>query len=346
MIFEPNGPAPVGSSNSSSRGAVKVAATALMFGVIAGPLAAAAPASAQLKTEPAPPTRPNGTIIACYDRGDHSLRLVTRDEWDARTSPQLCTANERRIVWGSEGAEGQRGKKGDTGAKGEKGDTGAAGDIGVTGAQGVAGAMGPQGPQGVAGATGAQGPVGVTGPAGIDGVAGPPGVAGPIGPEGPGGPQGVAGPDGAVGSIGPQGSIGATGLTGADGATGATGATGLTGADGATGPQGPPGQTGATGPQGPAGSAAAVVYRSVTTNSLTTGTLAAVTASCQPGEVAIGGGWDGTHHGNNMYAYDSHPSEANGTVDTTSPTSWTVWALAENPQSAAFTTYVVCAPTS
>jgi hypothetical protein len=76
------------------------------------------------------------------------------------------------------------------------------------------------------------------------------------GPRGPAGPQGPAGPEGA---------------------TGARGAEGATGARGAEGPPGP------EGPQGPAGPGNLTVRQ----GAQGAGTS---TASCDPGEVAVGGG--------------------------------------------------------
>src|SRR4051794_6316341 len=182
---------------------------------------------------------------------------------DVHARITLCWSHHDRVVRFSRNGECARTErrvvlgKGDTGAQGPSGPQGPTGAIGATGVTGADGATG---------ATGAQGATGATGPSG-----------GPIGPTG------VTGATGATGAQGPTGPTGATGV----GTTGATGGTGAQGVTGATGPTGA-GATGATGPTGSAGVNA--FHKVVVTNSaVVTGS---VTASCNPGEVVTGGGFD------------------------------------------------------
>ena len=107
----------------------------------------------------------------------------------------------------------------------------------------------------------------------------------PAGPRGPAGPQGPAGPEGAAGA------------RGAEGATGARGAEGAPGPQGPQGPAGPTNLTVRTGPQG----------------------VGSATASCNPGEVAVGGG--GLSQGGSLTT--SIPEGAG-------PSSWFVEASGQN----------------
>lgn len=122
---------------------------------------------------------------------------------------------------------------------------------------------------------------------------------------------------------GPQGATGATGATGPQGPRGANDATGATGPQGPQGPQGPrgpKGDTGATGPQGPAGTFGSVTVRS-TPGTIPSGAQVATTVTCNPGEVAVGGGAsfgpdNGTGEGDAVIE-SSRPNPATGT-----PTGW------------------------
>lgn len=102
----------------------------------------------------------------------------------------------------------------------------------VEGAQGLQGIQGPVGPQGAQGPKGEQGVKGEKGDTGDTGPQGVQGVQGPIGPEGP------------------QGLKGETGATGPKGETGPQGPTGPQGDAGPVGPQGPKGEQGEQGIQG------------------------------------------------------------------------------------------------
>jgi len=90
------------------------------------------------------------------------------------------------------------------------------------------------------------------------------GLPGTVGPEGPPGPPGPPGPAGATGPVGPQGEPGAPG---------------------ASGPQGP------AGPMGPSGPAGTTTLRTRSQTGLAQARLGgSAVASCEPGEVATGGG--------------------------------------------------------
>lgn len=98
------------------------------------------------------------------------------------------------------------------------------------------------------------------------------------------GPQGDQGPQGETGAQGPQGEQGIQGATGPQGPEGPQGQQGV---PGGTGPQGPPG------PQGPAGSSITPsVYTAPGPVSAFSNGLATSTASCQTGDIVLGGGFD------------------------------------------------------
>lgn len=91
----------------------------------------------------------------------------------------------------------------------------------------------------------------------VEGAQGPQGIQGPVGPQGAQGPkgeQGVNGEKGDTGDTGPQGVQGVQGPIGPEGPQGLKGETGATGPKGETGPQGPTGPQGDAGPVGPQGS--------------------------------------------------------------------------------------------
>lgn len=90
----------------------------------------------------------------------------------------------------------------------------------------------------------------------IEGAQGPQGIQGPVGPQGvqgPKGEQGIKGEKGDTGDTGPQGVQGVQGPIGPEGPQGLKGETGDTGPKGETGPQGPTGPQGDVGPVGPQG---------------------------------------------------------------------------------------------
>jgi hypothetical protein len=137
---------------------------------------------------------------------------------------------------------------------------------------GAVGPQGPTGPKGDTGPPGLTGPTGATGPQGLTGPKGDTGAQGPTGPKGDTGAQGPAGPTGATGPQGPAGP------------TGATGPQGLTGPKGDTGPQGP------AGPAGPNGASGYQLKQASTP--LAPGLIVVGTLLCDPGKVAVGGGWN------------------------------------------------------
>jgi collagen triple helix repeat protein len=107
------------------------------------------------------------------------------------------------------------------------------------------------------------------------------------GTQGPQGPQGPKGDTGATGATGPQGA------PGPKGDTGATGARGPQGIQGGRGEQGEPGTPGTPGPNQilPAN----LYYNpgnQVTITGSIPGTPGNSTATCQPGDIAIGGNFD------------------------------------------------------
>jgi hypothetical protein len=90
----------------------------------------------------------------------------------------------------------------------------------------------------------------------VEGAQGPQGIQGPVGPQGAQGPkgeQGVKGEKGDTGDTGPQGVQGVQGPIGPEGPQGLKGEKGDPGAKGETGPQGPTGPQGDAGPVGPQG---------------------------------------------------------------------------------------------
>jgi hypothetical protein len=194
-----------------------------------------------------------GEISGCYNNNNGGQLRIL-------SGGATCDGKkETAISWNSQGIQGLQGiqgVKGDTGATGQQGIQGETGAIGATGAQGE------KGDTGDTGATGAQGEKGDTGDTGATGA------------------QGEKGDTGATGAQGEKGDPGATGAPGEKGEKGETGAMGATGA---TGAQGEKGETGATG-------AAASTSASVRSS---TGSAFTVTALCDAGQVAMGGGFSG-----------------------------------------------------
>lgn len=198
---------------------------------------------------------------------------------------------------GIQGPQGPQGLQGPAGEKGDKGDTGLA-ELNIKGNWDVAttyalndfvnydgkayvsmvaanvglqpdtnpdawmqfaveGAQGPQGIQGPVGPQGAQGPKGEQG------------VKGEKGDTGDTGPQGVQGVQGPIGPEGPQGLKGDKGGQGEQGETGPQGPTGPQGDAGPVGPQGPKGEQGEQGIQGIRGLGTFRTSTSLTTSSTT-----------------------------------------------------------------------------
>lgn len=121
---------------------------------------------------------------------------------------------------------------------------------------------------------------------------------GPEGPQGRRGPPGIQGPKGGIGRVGPQGSKGDTGDMGPPGPIGLQGPKGDQGEKGDIGSQGPKGDTGDTGPQGPPGPQNAVIRTALveiegTPPGVPPGPalFKAATVGCEPGEVAVSGGY-------------------------------------------------------
>ena len=108
---------------------------------------------------------------------------------------------------------------------------------------------------------------------------------GQTGPAGPAGPVGAPGPQGEVGAPGPQGEVGAPGP---QGEVGAPGPQGEVGAPGPQGEVGAPGPQGEVGPAGPVNTYVVSAMASIPKK--TTGTVSAV---CNIGDVALGGGFSG-----------------------------------------------------
>lgn len=309
-------------------------------------------------------------IVACVDRTSGKLRVLTAAQvkkMRATDQARRCKTSEQVIRWSVEAERGAVGPAGATGAAGQAGATGAVGPAGATGA------AGPQGVQGVTGATGATGGTGITGPTGLagpqgiqgeQGVTGATGATGATGSTGATGATGVAGPTGDIGPMGIQGVTGATGATGATGVTGAVGVTGQAGPTGANGNQGPTGAVGPTGAQGPVGNVGptgatgstgatgpagnVAVYTNATTVSTSTlpfdagtnGNQGNVTAACNPGDQAIGGGSHGASTQTDVWVYDSFPSTAAGAPETGSAAAWTVFFWTSAPRNV--TTYAIC----
>ena len=134
------------------------------------------------------------------------------------------------------------------------------------------------------------------------------------------------------GQTGPVGVRGVTGLQGAPGANGATGLQGAPGANGATGLQGAPGANGANG-------ATNVVVRQGTASSVANGVSGIVTAQCNAGERATGGGNSVSGLGG-WQVIESFPTP--GTAGST-PTGWRVGATNNTGISNNLVAIVVCA---
>jgi hypothetical protein len=143
---------------------------------------------------------------------------------------------------------------------------------------------------------------------------------GKTGPQGPKGDKGDAGPQGAKGDKGDAGPQGAKGDAGPQGPKGDTG------------PQGPKGDTG---PQGPSGTAS---IRSNSNSNASSNATQTLTAMCDSGQVATGGG--GSIDSSNAYLYANAPIFSNGV-----PVGWTASA-AKSGGNGQYTlrVYVLCGP--
>lgn len=219
-------------------------------------------------------TGPKG---ATGDRGPEGPQGVQGLTGPAGPKGEMGPQGEQGLQ-GVQGSQGPQGLQGPAGEKGDKGDTGLA-ELNIKGNWDVAttyalndfvnydgkayvsmvaanvglqpdtnpnawmqfAVEGAQGPQGI------QGPVG---PQGVQGPKGEQGVKGEKGDTGDTGPQGVQGVQGPIGPEGPQGLKGETGDTGPKGETGSQGPTGPQGDAGPVGPQGPKGEQGIQGVQG------------------------------------------------------------------------------------------------
>ena len=126
--------------------------------------------------------------------------------------------------------------------------------------------------------------------------------------------------------------------------------TGATGATGATGPQGPigaTGATGATGPQGPAGATGpASTYANTTSFSVPPdNALHSATATCNAGDVLVGGGDNGNSISSNaVFLGAGIVTGEPATFVGTQPTAWTVGAVNGSTGSFTITVYALCAP--
>lgn len=238
-------------------------------------------------------TGPKG---ATGDRGPEGPQGVQGLTGPAGPKGEMGLQGEQGLQ-GIQGPQGPQGLQGPAGEKGDKGDTGLA-ELNIKGNWDVAttyalndfvnydgkayvsmvaanvglqpdtnpnawmqfAVEGAQGPQGI------QGPVG---PQGVQGPKGEQGVKGEKGDTGNTGPQGVQGVQGPIGPEGPQGLKGETGDTGPKGKTGPQGPTGPQGDAGPVGPQGPKGEQGIQGVQGIRGLGTFRTSTSLTTSSTT-----------------------------------------------------------------------------
>jgi hypothetical protein len=111
---------------------------------------------------------------------------------------------------------------------------------------------------------------------------------------------------------------------------------GPAGPQGAPGPEGPEGLEGLEGPPGEDGFAYTAVSEDMLDSNL--GQTVTKTVSCEPGEVATGGGFAGAAEG--ILILDSGPF-GHSPID--SPTGWSVRAKNNYGDSYSFTVYVICA---
>jgi hypothetical protein len=226
--------------------------------------------------------------------------------------------------------------KGPQGVQGPKGDQGdgcmitqdsiVCGESIVT-LETLRGPKGDRGPQGIQGPQGIRGPEGVQGPQGETGSMGPQGLQGAKGDKGEsckiengfidcGGykklVEELRGPRGFQGEKGDRGETGAKGDTGTQGLKGERGEKGDKGNIGPVGPQGlrgPIGERGPVGPEGPKGT-----FSSCRTASEATqlGRTLSVSATCEAGEMLVGGGCFVTGSADQMQLMSSAPLSEDG----------------------------------
>ena len=114
---------------------------------------------------------------------------------------------------------------------------------------------------------------------------------------------------------------------------------------GSRGLQGPPGARGERGLQGAAG-ATNVIVRLGTPNSILAGTTESVTATCQPGERAVGGGFapeSGVTVDTVRVVYSTPTSGASNAGDGTTPTGWNTRVFNGSANSYNAVPRVICA---
>lgn len=208
--------------------------------------------------------------------------------------------------------------------------------------------VGPQGPKGEQGAPGPQGEKG------DQGQQGPQGPKGDQGSQGERGPQGAPGLDGKDGAPGLDGKDGAPGLDGksayqiwlGEGNQGSLGdflgslkgEKGDQGPKGDQGEQGQQGEKGEKGDQGPKGEPG-IVSMQVREGNLTTipgKSEVTVEATCDPGEIAISGGYIASS--NSINSFKNAPL----TDGSLTPKGWSVTANNSAGNSGNIKAYVVC----
>jgi hypothetical protein len=293
-------------------------------------------------------------VRACANKRTGALRIAAR-----------CKRNEHRVVWNIRGLQGPQGAQGVAGP---------AGTVGPNGAQGPKGDAGSKGEQGPAGPAGAAGANGTDGRDGADAVVdygvlydlvfapllsdttswfadnaslfrGPQGEAGANGQDGAQGPQGAPGPQGPKGDQGNPGHDGIPGPPGAEGPPGLVGPPGAPGPKGDPGPQGPKGDKGDQGAQGPKGDqgppgTANAHHKGGSAASIVNGppnTKVTSTATCDPGQVLLGGGFEVSGDLAKAIVTASMPS-------TEIANTWTatVVAISQNAN-VSITAYAICA---
>ena len=137
--------------------------------------------------------------------------------------------------------------------------------------------------------------------------------------------------------VGPAGAAGPRGATGATGATGAAGPQGATGPRGETGPAGAPGAPGATN----------VTVRTSGNVNTSVGADGSAVASCNPGEVATGGGMGlvvGNSAGIDYFEAGGVPAQGNSPAAAgTTPNGWYASWYNGSTQTDTFQVWVICA---
>ena len=143
---------------------------------------------------------------------------------------------------------------------------------------------------------------------------------GPPGPQGPRGPAGPSGPRGATGPAGPRGLRGPAGPAGRQG------------------PAGPAGAQGARGPEGATGIVATYIRSSVALT-VPAGSDGSTFASCDRGDIAMGGGFT-TDGPGTLDVYEARPE---GTTEEPSvPVSYLVKATNATDADHGLEAWVIC----